>query len=68
MFRVTKPEGFMLVCNDIPGNEKKHFYYIENEIIFQKFYESHEGEVVFNGRWNEQNFAKEWVFYLKKYE
>jgi len=68
MFRVTKPEGYILTCLDIPGNDRKHYSYIENESIFQKFYENNPCEVVFNGRWNEQNFAKEWVFYLKKYE
>lgn len=66
MFRVTKPGGYMLTCNDVPGNPKKHYSLIEDESIFQDFCMKNECEVLFNGRWNE-HMEKEWVLFVRKY-
>ena len=65
MFRATKK--YMLTLNSCPGNPKKHYSLIEDESIFQKFYEAHDCEVIFNGRWND-NFPDEWALFVKKWE
>ena len=65
MFRVAKPGGFILTLTDIPGNQRKHYSLIEDDSMFRDF--PHECKIVFNGRWNEMEYEKEWVFYIRKY-
>lgn len=65
MYEATKPGGYMITCNDLPGNPKKHYSYIKNEKIFSEFSLQTKANVIYNDRWSE-NFPKEWVFFVKK--
>jgi len=65
MLAVTKKNGYMITCNDVPGNPKKHFSYIETSKIFDEFVSNSDVSVIHNDRWH-PDFAKEWVLFVQK--
>ena len=65
MYRVTSPDGYMIALNQVPGNEKKHFSYIADGLIFEKFINNHLCKVLYNGYLN-TGFANEWVIFIQK--
>lgn len=65
MYRVTKPGGYMVTCNDVPGNSKKHFSLIKDEKIFTDFANDAGASVIYNDRWNEV-LKIEWVYLIQK--
>lgn len=67
MFKVTKPGGLMVTCNDIPGNPRKHYSYIESSKIFNQFIFESNLKVIHNERWN-PDFPREWVIFIRKGE
>lgn len=67
MYRVTKPGGNMITLNQCPGNEKKHYSYIDSPQIFYQFIENNQCSVLYND-YLDTGFEKEWVFFIKKNE
>jgi ubiquinone/menaquinone biosynthesis C-methylase UbiE len=67
MYRVTKPGGYMLTLNDVPGNPRKHYSYIEDDSVFEQFSLQSGLDVVYSGYWNE-DYEKEWVYFVRKRE
>jgi len=65
MLRVTKK--YMFALNQVPGNPRKHFSYIESSQIYTDFIESNDCEVIFND-YLETGFNNEWVIFIKKTE
>lgn len=65
MFMCCKPGGYMITLNDVPGNPRKHYSYIENPTIFHEFCKKWEVKPIHNDRWN-QDYAKEWVLLVQK--
>ena len=65
MYRVTKPGGYLVALNDVPGNPKKHFSYIGGPDIFEVFTNTNKCVTIYNGPWN-QDRPKEWVYIVKK--
>jgi ubiquinone/menaquinone biosynthesis C-methylase UbiE len=67
MYRVVKPGGYMLTCNDVPGNPRKHFAYIRDSRVFDHFSLQYEPNVVYSKYWSE-DYIKEWVYLIQKPE
>lgn len=67
MLEVTAPGGYMVTCNDIPGNQRKHYSYIESSKIFNEFIFKSNVKVIHNERWN-SDFPREWVLFVQKGE
>ncbi len=65
MLAVTRPGGWMVTCNDIPGNPRKHYSYIESSKIFNEFIFKSNLKVYHNERWS-SDFPREWVLLVKK--
>ena len=63
MFRVTSK--YMIALNQVPGNPRKHYSYIDSPKIFYDFVDSVDCEVIYND-YLETGFEKEWVIFLKK--
>ncbi len=67
MYRVLKRGGFLITCNDVPGNPRKHYSLIQDEQIFIDFGVDNNASVLYNDRWNEA-FESEWVYIIQKPE
>jgi SAM-dependent methyltransferase len=66
MFNCVKPGGYMITLNDVPGNPRKHYSYIENPSIFKEFCDKWKDcTIIYNDRWN-SDFPKEWVLLVKR--
>lgn len=67
MWRVTKPGGYMLTLNDVPGNIKKHYSFIDSAKIFEDFIESKDDieSIFWNGKWTKVS-PKEYVLFIRK--
>jgi SAM-dependent methyltransferase len=63
MFRVTSK--YMIALNQVPGNPRKHYSYIDNPQIYHDFIESVNCEVIYND-FLATGFSNEWVIFLKK--
>ncbi len=63
MYRVTNK--YMVALNQVPGNKKKHYSYIDSPAIFHKFVEDNPCEVIHND-YLDTGFGNEWVIFLKK--
>jgi len=63
MYRVSK--NYMVALNQVPGNPKKHYSYIENSNIFHEFTDKHECKVLYND-YLETGFSNEWVIFVEK--
>jgi len=63
MFRVTKK--YMIALNQVPGNKKKHFSYIDSQQIYYDFIDSVDCGVLYND-YLDTGFSNEWVILLKK--
>jgi len=63
MFRVSKK--YMIALNQVPGNPRKHFSYIDTPQIYNDFAESVDCEIIYND-FLETGFSNEWVIFLKK--
>lgn len=63
MFRVSGK--YMLALNQVPGNPKKHFSYIESSEIYNEFATSVDCEILYND-FLDTGFNNEWVIFLKK--
>jgi hypothetical protein len=61
MYRVTS--YYMVTLNDVPGNPKKHYSYIDSSDIYDRFIKEFKPEVIFNGFWKDN---KEWVLLVRK--
>lgn len=66
MYRVTKPNGYVITLNQVPGNKKKHYSYIETPDIFYHFVRNHLCRVIYND-YLDIGFENEWVFFIEKY-
>lgn len=67
MYRVTKSGGYIITLTQIPGNEKKHYSYIDSPQIFYQFVENNQCSVIYND-YLDTGFENEWVFFIKKNE
>ena len=63
MYRVTNK--YMVALNQVPGNKRKHYSYIDSPAIFHKFIEDNECNVIYND-YLDTGYAKEWVIFIKK--
>lgn len=63
MYRVTNK--YMVALNQVPGNKKKHYSYIDSPEIFKKFVIDNPCEVIHND-YLATGFGDEWVIFLKK--
>lgn len=63
MFRVSK--RYMIALNQVPGNPRKHYSYIENADIYHEFVESVDCNVIYND-YLDTGFNNEWVIFLEK--
>lgn len=63
MFRVTNK--YMLALNQVPGNPRKHYSYIDSPQIFHDFAESVECNVLYND-YLDTGYNNEWVIFLEK--
>lgn len=69
MYRVLKKDGYMVNLDNIPGNKKKHFSYIDSPKVLEEWLEKPEFtgyKVIYSGRnpyWKNDN---EWILLLKK--
>jgi SAM-dependent methyltransferase len=69
MWNCVKPGGYMITLNDVPGNPKKHYSYINTPDIFNDFMNTKRikltsPELIYNNYWNDE-YQKEWVFFMK---
>ncbi len=65
MFRVSKK--YMIALNQVPGNPRKHYSYIETPQIFHDFAESVDCNVIHND-YLDTGWSNEWVIFLEKNE
>jgi hypothetical protein len=67
MWSATAKNGFMITLNDVPGNKRKHYSYIDNASIFSDFIVEHREEIkiIWNGYWNKE-LPSEYVFFIRK--
>lgn len=65
MYRVTKPGGYLVTLNDVPGNPRKHYSYIGGPDIFEAFTHMNKCDMIYSGPWN-QEMPKEYVYIVKK--
>jgi SAM-dependent methyltransferase len=63
MYRVSTK--YMIALNQVPGNPRKHFSYIDSPQIYHDFIESVDCEVIYND-FLETGYSKEWVIFIKK--
>jgi len=63
MYRVTNK--YMVALNQVPGNKRKHYSYIDSPDIFHKFVEDNECNVIYND-YMDTGYGDEWVILLKK--
>lgn len=63
MFRVTNK--YMIALNQVPGNPKKHYSYIDSPQIFHDFAESVECKVLYND-YLDTGYSNEWIIFLEK--
>lgn len=66
MFRVSRK--FMLALNQVPGNPRKHYSYIDSSEIFNQFIDSIdyvEFDILYND-YLDTGFNNEWVIFLMK--
>ena len=63
MFRVSK--RYMIALNQVPGNARKHYSYIDSPQIYKVFAESVDCNIIYND-FLETGFNKEWVIFLEK--
>lgn len=63
MYRVTN--RYMLALNQVPGNPRKHYSYIDSPQIFHDFVESVDCKVIYND-YLDTGFSNEWVIFLEK--
>lgn len=65
MFRVSSK--YMLALNQIPGNPRKHYSYIDSSEIFNQFIESIDVDIdVLYNDYLETGFNNEWVIFIMK--
>lgn len=65
MFRVSKK--YMIALNQVPGNPKKHYSYIDSSKIFHDFIEENKCKVLWND-YLDTGYPNEWVIFLEKNE
>jgi SAM-dependent methyltransferase len=65
MYRVTKPGGYMITLNNVPGNPKKHYSYIDSPLIYFDFIEKHPCKVLYN-KYIDNEYKNEWVLFIQK--
>lgn len=69
MFKATKAGGRMIVLNDVPGNPRKHYSYIESPEVYTKWLKREELNphklVYFNSNPHMPD-TNEWILYIKK--
>jgi len=70
MLRVSKK--YMICLNQVPGNKRKHFSYIDSPQLFHNFVEFGQHtvgpfEVIYND-YLDTGYGNEWVLFLKKME
>jgi len=63
MFRVT--DKYMIALNQVPGNRRKHFSYIDSPQIYYDFVAECDCEVIYNDFLN-TGYGVEWVIFLEK--
>jgi len=63
MYRVTN--RYMLVLNQVPGNPRKHYSYINSPQIFHNFVEDTGCKVIYND-YLDTGFQNEWVIFVEK--
>lgn len=63
MYRVTNK--YMVALNQVPGNKKKHYSYIDSPEIFNKFIEDNPCTVIWND-YLETGYGNEFVIFIKK--
>lgn len=63
MYRVTKK--YMVALNQIPGNPRKHYSYVDSPQIFYDFIQNVDCEVIYND-YLDTGLSNEWVIFLKK--
>lgn len=73
MFRVLKPGGYFITLNDVPGNPRKHYSYVEDKKTINEFLDRPElnpHDVVYYGSSAVYRDVKnkELVIFLKKLE
>ena len=61
MYRVSSK--YMVTLNDVPGNKRKHYSYIDSPAIYDRFIEEFQPEVLFNGYWKDNS---EWVLFIRR--
>jgi len=63
MYRVSKK--YMICLNQVPGNKRKHYSYIDSPQLFHDFIESVNCEVLYND-YLETGYGNEWVLFIEK--
>jgi SAM-dependent methyltransferase len=63
MYRVSNK--YMIALNQVPGNPRKHYSYIESPRIYEDFVESIPCNVIYND-YLETGFNNEWVIFIEK--
>ena len=63
MYRVSK--HYMVALNQVPGNPKKHFSYIQTPDVFNEFIELTQCKVIYND-YLDTGFSNEWVIFVEK--
>jgi SAM-dependent methyltransferase len=65
MYRVSSK--YMIALNQVPGNPRKHYSYINSPQIFHKFVEDKGCRVIYND-YLDTGFINEWVIFVEKNE
>lgn len=63
MFRVA--HSYMICLNQVPGNPRKHYSFIDSPQIYHDFVESIDCEVIYND-FLDTGHANEWVLFVRK--
>lgn len=63
MYRVSK--RYMIALNQVPGNKRKHYSYIDSPQIYHDFVKSIDCKVIYND-YLDTGQAQEWVIFLEK--
>lgn len=64
MYRVSKK--YMIALNQVPGNKRKHYSYIDSPQIFHDFIDSVNCKVLYNDFLDTGNGNDEWVIFVEK--
>jgi len=64
MYRVSKK--YMIALNQVPGNMRKHYSYINSPQIFYDFIDSVDCKVLYNDFLDTGNGNDEWVIFVEK--